>query len=161
MRINATVQVRLDKIEKIRERTKPDGEALTKWKKRSAQAYRSFLFKRFDRFSRGGGNWKNTKRRKSGKTKFILRKTHTVFKALSPVFRSLPGQYERLDRTYIETGFGGQAKHPEGNGKTVAAIAKIHNNGEGIMPVRKIIVRPNSETVQKIIADLDRTVKRG
>jgi len=157
MRLNGNVKVRLDKLAAIRERVKPDGDRLTKWKKRSAQRYRSFLFKRFNKFSRGGGNWRNTKRRKAGKTRFILRKTHTLYKALSPVYRGLPGQYERLDRNYIETGYGGSGRHPNAK-MTVANLAKIHNVGNGIIPQRQIIVSPSSEVIQDIKSDLQRSV---
>lgn len=160
MRLTGSVKVDLGKLKAVREANKPDGDQMTRWKKRSARRYRSFLQKRFDRFSRGGGNWKKTARVLSGAAQFILRKTHTLFRALSPIYRGLPGQFERITKNTIQTGYGGQARHP--NSKiTVAKLARVHNNGLGIVSQRQIVVRPSSEVVRDITADLDRTVKRG
>jgi len=125
---------------------------MMKWKRQAAQLYRSQLFKRFDRFSRGLGNWRNTKRRRAGKTKFILRKTHTLYKSLSPVWRGLPGQYQKINRDSIEVGIKG-GKHPEFKG-TVGQLAAIHNR------TRQIMVRPDSRTRDLQRARLESLLKK-
>ena len=145
------VKVNLAKLKALQTNVALDSPNMIKWKKRAAREYRSFLHKRFNTFSRGGGNWKNTQRRKAGKTKFILRKTHTLFRSLSPVYRNLPGQYEKLSGNSIIVGISG-GRHPEaktkgGNPMSVGKLAQIHNFGEGRMPKRQIIVRPNGELI--------------
>jgi hypothetical protein len=151
------IKVDLSKLTALRDKAKGSSQELMKWKRTAAQQYRSFLFARFDRFSRGGGNWRNTKRRKAGKTKFILRMTHTLFKSLSPVWRNLPGQYQRINGDKIEVGIKG-GKHPRAK-ITVGRLAAIHNNGEGIMPKRQIMVRPDKPTTDKMVKSLDKALK--
>ena len=160
MRIIGKVKVNLAKCPKLRDATRPDAPEVIAWAKRSAQKYRSFLQRRFDRFSRSGGYWPKTKRVKEGRGKFILRDTHTLFRALSPVFRNLPGQFERFDGKRVETGYGGPAIHPTAAPLTVAQLASIHNAGTGIIPRRQIIVRPTGELVNAMREDLDKTVKK-
>ena len=158
VRLDGSTKFDLSKLAALRDRTKPNSRTMTRWKKRSARKYRTFLFKRFDRFSRGGGNWRTTRRRRAGKTRFILRRTHTLMRGLSPVFRNLPGQFERFDRTHIQVGYGGPGKHPSGT-ITVAQLAQIHNSGEGIVPMRQIIVRPNPELIRNMRDDLETSVR--
>ena len=141
------VTVDLSKTKALREITKPRSPVMVRFKKTAAQEYRSELYQRFDRFSRGQGNWKNTQRRRAGKTKFILRKTHTLFKSLSPRFRRLPGQYQRLTGNRIEVGIKG-GKHPEAK-ISVGRLAQIHNSGEGRMPKRQIFVQPTAGLKKK------------
>jgi hypothetical protein len=148
--------------------------ALMKWKRQAAEAYRSQIFNRFNRFSRGGGDWKQTARsranstvkRKGRKIKgadgrlrnaFILRKTHTLFKAWSPVWRNLPGQYQRITEDSVEVGVKG-GRHPEAP-FSVGRLASIHNFGEGNMPKRQMMVKPNKATTDLMIKRLDKLLK--
>lgn len=149
----------LSKIRALRRKVNPRSPAMARWKKRSAQKYRSFLYKRFDRFSRGGGNWRTNQRTRGKRRpkKFILRMSHTLFRSLSPVFRGLPGQFERITTDSIEVGIKG-GRHPNAS-ISVGRLAEIHHTGEGIQSERKIIVRPDTKLRQTLVNDLSRILK--
>ena len=155
-----SVRRKLEALERSTQSPDPNYE---KWLRRIARRMRSQWFHRFDRFSRGGGNWPSTKRRKGsrgrGRAK-ILRKTNTLIRALSPVFRGLAGQWEKIRGNSVETGYGGSARHPEAK-MTVLSLARIHNDGLGIVPRRQIIVQPNAETRRLMIQDGERILKNG
>ena len=158
MKINATVTRDLSGFTQLKDKAQPRSPEMIRYKKRSAQKYRSFLYHRFDRFSRGGGNWKKLSPRTLAarprrRRKFILRVTHTLFKALSPRFRGLPGQFEDLRGNSIIVGYGGGAKHPNSN-KTVAQIAAYHQLGGVNLPQRKVIVRPDAKLREELRNDL-------
>ena len=74
--------------------------------------------------------------------------------------RGLAGQWEKIRGNSIETGYGGSGRHPEAR-MTVRRLAMIHNDGLGVVPQRKIIVRPDSATRQLMIADGERILKNG
>lgn len=163
IRVTASTNSVGRKLRAVERKTEAPDEQYIAWLKRSAQRMRSFWSNRFDRFSRGGGNWKRTKRLKNSKGKrkvFILRLTHTLFRALSPVMRGLPGQWEKITGNNIETGFGGSSRHPNAK-MAVHALAEIHQEGHGFNPKRKMIVRPDMQTRQQIIDDGERMLKRG
>ncbi len=129
------------------------------------EIYRAFVQERFDQFSRGGGGWprlaESTKRQRrkpsrprsrSARRFSILRDTNLMFMALSPTFRSLPGQFQQANRLSVEVGYGGAGYHREAR-MTVARLASIHDSGEGpFLPRREIIVQPPQRTVQ-LMAD--------
>ena len=134
------VVVDLTKFRQLAKVTSNRSPTMKKFKQRAAQDYRSFLFKRFNAASRGDGTWPDTLRRALGLSRFILRKTHTLYKALSPVFRGLPGQYEKLEGNTITVAIRG-GRHPEFKG-TVGRLAEIHHTGEGRNKRRLIFVAP-------------------
>ena len=170
VKISAEVTKDLGDFEKLKRITNPKSPEMRALFKRWAQWWRSDMFKRFDRYSRGGGDWKHTKRsQRRGRGRpiraiapstikqFILRDTHTLYKALSPVYRNLPGQYQKLTGTGIEVGYGGPARHPKSKTKTVAQIAQFHQSGSGFLPQRKVIVQPDKfrrETFEHSIEEL-------
>ena len=157
----STVSVRR-KLRAVEQKTQSPDPNYEKWLRRIARRMRSQWFRRFDRFSRGGGNWRSTKRRRGSRGRNrakILRKTQTLIKALSPVFRGLAGQWEKIRGNSVETGYGGSARHPEAK-MTVLSLARIHNDGLGIVP-RQIIVQPNAETRRLMIQDGERILKNG
>lgn len=159
MQLKSKVTGDLGRILELEKVSDPNSKELMSWKKSSAMKYRSFLYKRFDRFSRGGGNWRKTKAMKrSKKKKFILRISHTLFKALSAVFRKLPGQFEEFKEGKVLTGIGGPGKHPNANMK-VGRLAAIHHHGEGYQTQRKIVVRPDSELKKVLVQDLRSKLK--
>ena len=150
-------------MEALERKTQSPDPNYDKWLRRIARRMRRQWFDRFDRFSRGGGNWKSTNRRRGSRGRNrakILRKTQTLIKALSPVFRGLPGQWEKINGNSVETGYGGSARHPEAK-MTGLSLARIHNEGLGIMPRRQIIVQPNAETRRLMIEDGERILKNG
>lgn len=161
IRVTASTDSVRRKLRGVERKTEAPDENYKRGLRRMAQRYRSFLFNRFDRFSRGGGNWKSTKRRKSSKGKrkpFILRISHTLMRALSPIMRGLPGQYERIKGNTIETGYGGNAKHPDSS-LSVKQLAVIHQKGTARIAARPIIVRPDARTRELMISDIERSIK--
>ena len=110
-----------------------------KFFKLAAVRYRSEMQERFDKYSRGGGDWPPLKRVRarnaaaggSGRQS-ILRDTNTLFRTVTPVFQGLPGQEEKLLRNGISVMIRG-GSHPSGN-LTVGQIARLHQSGAGHLP---------------------------
>lgn len=137
----------------------PIRDVLKKW----AARYRSFAQLRFDRFSKGGGNWKplapsTLRRRRKGKRKnvrkaTILRDTGTLFAALDPTFTSRPGQLEKNIPFGITVGYGGPHRHPKGR-VTIADIASFHQEGGPRLPKRELIVKPDGKTLAAMANDM-------
>lgn len=129
--------------------------------KQWAFIYRVFARRRFNVFSKGGGDWpplarstiaqrrvgKRTK--KVGRRTSILRDTGTLYAALEPRMSRPPGALEKIFREGVEVGFGGPARHPKGRA-TIADIARFHDAGEGNLPEREIIADPNRKTMRKM-----------
>lgn len=125
---------------------------LIKWGAR----YRAFVQRRFIKFSRGGGDWPPLKRkRKRGKLSSakILRNTGTMLAALTPVFKDVPGQIQKYRQLSVLVGYGGPSAHPSGGTATIADIAEFHQTGAGNLPERKIIVPPDSRTLNGMAKD--------
>lgn len=93
----------------------------------------------------------------------ILRDTGTLFAALSPTFTNKPGAIEENIPFGIRVGYGGPARHTDGESKsppTIADIASFHQNGVGRLPKREIIVAPDSKTIRGMIGDMERAVDK-
>ena len=121
--------------------------------------FRSFLQQRFVKYSRGAG-WPPLKRkRKRGSLAeaAILRDTNTMFMALDPSFKGLPGQMEVNEPYGILAGYGGPHRHPKA-GISVADLAAIHDQGLGNVPKREIIVTPPSNVVSAMADDMQRAL---
>lgn len=143
--------------------------------------YESFIRRRFDRFSRGGGDWPPlsprtirarrpaarhkrartvTKGRNAskgvgvGRTVSILRNTGTLFGALTI---GAAGNAFRHTPGGIAFGFKG-GKHP--GGTTIAQIAAWHNSGAGNNPRRRILVQPDTVTLKQMRGDLNRAIQQ-
>lgn len=90
----------------------PIRRAIKQWGRR----YRAFARERFDKFSKGGGDWQkladSTKKRRRGKTYSILKDTEILFAALTPTFQNRPGQFEQDIPFGIRVGYGGPGRHP-------------------------------------------------
>lgn len=129
--------------------------------KQWAFAYRVFARRRFNVFSRGGGDWPPLKKStiagrrvgkrigQVGRRVSILRDTGTLLAALEPRMSRPPGLLERIFSEGVEVGFGGPARHPKGRA-TIADIARFHDAGEGNLPERKIIADPDHKTMRKM-----------
>lgn len=138
--------------------------AVVKTLKQWGVRYRSFVQRRFDLFSKGGGNWPPLKpatiarRRKGpGQGKIaILRDTGTLFRALNPVLGQ-PGSLEEIRPFAVVLGFGGASVHPNGKA-TIADIASFHNAGAGHLPKRQIIVMPSRELLRDMAGDAQRNL---
>lgn len=139
--------------------------ALKQWGAR----YRGFAQRRFDKFSKGGGDWPPLAastlagRRKGSNKKAkikaaILRDTGTLFAALNPSFGA-PGAIEQTTKFGIVVGYGGPGRYPQG-GATIADIANFHQTGAGHLPVRRIIVPPPSDVIAGMISDMERALQK-
>ena len=138
----------------------PVNDAVTQWGVR----VRAWLQERFDKYSKGGGNWpplsESTLRQRRGTTASILRDTGLLFAALSPVFVGAPGALQDRLKNGIRVGFGGPATHASGGSASVSDIAYFHQVGAGILPVRKIIETPGIDVQQEMANDLQRAISR-
>ena len=97
-----------------------------------------------------GAKGAKTTTRGSGASFAILRDTGTLLAALTI---GAPGNKNEVIDAGIEVGFGGADKHPKAKGATIADIARYHNAGSGTLPVRKILVLPDTSTVSGMQAD--------
>jgi hypothetical protein len=171
--MTVTVTINKKKLKALEGLTSQRSPEMVAFKKGAAKDYRAFLFDRFNRFSRGGGNWKKTQRWKRNKPRrggqfkvagggkrfhLILRDTNTLMNALTPEFSRKPGQYQKLSGNSIIIGIKG-GKHPKFKG-SVGKLAAIHNYGKGRMPKRQIFVMASQELQQQWAAQLKALPKR-
>jgi len=161
--IKGGVVVEIQGIKKYREalaRTGADDSgAIERCKTRMAARWRAFIQARWETYSRGGGNWKPLKPgyRPGGA---ILRDTSTMFAAVSPVARGMPGQLEESTGVLsVAVGFGGPARHPTARNLSIADLAEVHQLGLGSVPQRKIIVAPDPATRAGMRDDCERMTK--
>jgi hypothetical protein len=141
----------------------PVRDMYTQW----AARMRSFWRERYDKYSKGGGDWKRlepetVKRRKAGKdgnkTASILRDTNTLYRALHPKIQQ-PGRYTERGPAFIIIGYGGSGIHPDA-GVTIQKVAMWHQMGMGNNPTRKIIVDPDQKTRDGMIKDGNRALAK-
>jgi len=129
--------------------------------------YLSFAQERFDKYSKGGGDWTPLKkstidRRRSGTKRSkssglpkttILRDTGVLLNTLD--FRTkVRGQLREDLPNGIRVGFGGPARHGSGGIATIADIASFHDSGAGHLPKRTIIAQPDQITIKQMVDDL-------
>ena len=140
----------------------PMRDAFKQW----AFRFRSAMRERYDRFSRGGGNWKglkeSTKRARRGRGVggiSILRDTNTLFTVFTPIFKRIAGQFERNVPFGIVVGYGGSGMHPKGK-MTVARLAEIHHEGLGNNPERKLLVDPSDHLKRQMANDIERALQK-
>ena len=143
--------------------TGPVADALKQW----AVRVRSWLQERFDKNSKGGGEWpalseKTIAKRRKGNgdgSPAILRDLGLLFAVLNPVFTGQPGAIEESIPYGVRVGFGGSTAH--GNGAaTISDIAAYHQEGAGHLPVREIIVTPDNNIQELMSNDMRRALDR-
>lgn len=139
-----------------------------------------FIRKRFDSFSKGGGDWaplaestllgrrRTARARKSirqlkrrslrvlarQQSTSILRDTGILFGATQVNGRG--SIFENIDKG-VRVGFAGAKMHKRGHA-TVAQIAIFHQRGGARLPQRKILVPPDDATQQAMLGDYKREV---
>lgn len=123
-----------------------------------------FLVARWERMSRGG--WTPlrpaTLARKAalGLLMLILRATDRMFQAFSPEFARKPGKVSQDVPFGVRVGFGPGMRYPhDRGGPTMASIAMWHQTGAGRLPVRKIIVPPDTATKAQMRAVMGKAMK--
>jgi hypothetical protein len=121
--------------------------------KQWAIRYRSFIQQRYNKYSRGGGDWAPLKQATidAKGSSGILIDTGLMFSALTPVWQSPPGGINRFITGGVEVGFGGEAGRPDGL-LTIAELAAIHQE------TRPIIVQPDNDTMEGCARDLERAL---
>jgi hypothetical protein len=161
-----TVELKGRKLTAIAKTLSPQSPAMAVALKQIAAIYRSFVQLRFDKFSRGQGNWKKlapatiAARRGPKGVVSILRDKGLLFAALQPTFTGTPGALEQRTTTGIRVGYGGPHRHGTGGGVSIADIASFHNEGSGHLPQRKIIVEPDETTLKLMQKRVDITLQR-
>lgn len=152
--------------------------------KRWARIYLGFSKERFDRLSKsgGGGEWdpleeSTIRQRRHGKggqrgakamrraaatgggQVSILRDTYTLYRALEPSIHAV-GRWEHVYPSGIEVGIGGADSHPGGEGLTIGRLAEIHQEGQGRVPARPLLVEPNAATIRLMEREAALAVKQ-
>jgi len=96
----------------------------------------------------------------TGKTVSILRDTGTLFNSIAPTLSGKPGQIQ-LDIPFgVRVGIGGPAQHPEGEGKTIAEIAEMHQTGGAHLPKRTIFVAPSKQALDQMSQGMERAIAK-
>lgn len=145
----------------------PISDAIKQW----AYRYRGYAQERYDKFSKGGGNWeplspRTVKGRRKGKRKgkfgatSILRDTGTLFRVLTPTFNNTPGAIEERIPYGVRVGYGGTHSHGEFGWSSIADIASYHQEGTSFLPQREIIVEPTITVMKGMGEDMTRALKR-
>lgn len=128
-------------------------------RKQWAVRYSAFVRRRYSK--EGDGDWQAlapstlAKRRKKGKGAKILRDTGILYGALEV---GASGNYLKRLRRGLRFGFA-NTPYP-GSDKSIRAIAIIHQRGSGRNPKREILVDPDQKTMNGMISDLKRSIKR-
>ena len=125
-----------------------------------AQLYRAEMLERFERLTRGGGEWPYLKHvrprnRKNGTTdprqQDILWDEGFLVGSLQPEFQraEMNGGRQQIDGSEITIGFAKAVKHRHSQ-LTVQDIADKHQSGDGV-PIRQILVPPSDELKETMI----------
>lgn len=115
-----------------------------------AMRYRSFIQRRWNTFSRGGGDWPALKYRDGS----ILRDTNTLFTAMTPAVVAPSGSINEFFENGVVVGFGGPSMHPAG--VSIEQVVMWHQSGAGNNPVREVIVEPDNQTRNQMLDDMKR-----
>lgn len=122
--------------------------------------YRVYLWERFNKYSRGGGNWKGlrpgTLRAKLAKgfPRDILVRTRILQSVMKPTASA------RIIKTGkgIRLIFGGGKRYP--NGTSVAVVMDAHDKGGGNLPKRQILVKPTGQVLRNMAIIQERGMQR-
>ena len=172
------VKFKFEGLRHIRKRLKDTSGPVDQMFKDWGEKYLGFVKRRFNKFSKGGGDWRKLDpatvrarrkggKRKSGKRKRAKKETSRVaILADTGILKGgltvgKAGNLFKRTRKGIRVGFGGLNIHPETKGLTIKALAVIHDQGlpkKGI-PQRQILVKPDERLKRRMKSDLRRTIK--
>jgi hypothetical protein len=144
-----------------------DAAAFDAFGKKVLAMYAFFAMRRFDIFSRGGGDWKplaqSTIKGRKHKGKNNARSPASILRDTGTLFRSLsighPANIMRKRGDTFEYGIGGPMEHP-GSKSTVGRIAAYHQAGGAVPnrpPQRKILVAP--PTTDQVWSEFEKAAK--
>jgi hypothetical protein len=114
--------------------------------------FRAYIRQRFYSQSRGAGEWPPLaavtlrRRRGRGVGAAILRDTGALFAATQPSLGNGAALIQERNRRFL--GFTAELN----NGTQLGAIAGYHQDGEGRLPVRRILVDPPQNILNKMAA---------
>ena len=109
----------------------------------------------------GNGSWKKlssetlARRRKGGAGAKILRDTGTLLRALDV---GGSGNISQPIKHGVRYGFSASSTHP--SGKSIADIARYHDEGIGSNPERKILLIPDKPTINGMKKDLENSIAK-
>lgn len=126
-------------------------------RKGNSNSIQSQLSKR-GKFNIGAASSVNRDMQSAGGRFAILANTGTLKNAIDPRFENPSGSLREEILYGVRVGYGGSAKHENTKG-TIDALASYHQEGNGNLPQRKIIVDPPDNIVQLMIDDADRAVE--
>lgn len=149
MQLDVQITLRLDPIDRlIKELDKRDGEIYATLLDCS-EIYRQFIFERFLKYAKGGGNWKRLSasylrwKRRHGKDTRILVRDKILLEALRPKRASIIKSSDGLRMQFARG-----KSYPKGT--PVAVVLQAHNEGGGRLPKREVLVPPDAATGKKI-----------
>lgn len=138
---------------KITSDAPPVRRMLNRWGHR----FLGFLHDRYEKYSRGGGDWPDlapsTKRHRKkarkghrGPRKFAILIEYEIL--IGSLQVGSPGNILTVGRDSVTAGIGGSARYSQGKRTrgglpTIRDIANFHQQGRGNNPVRKIVVEPD------------------
>lgn len=91
-----------------------------------------------------------------GKHSILIDRLASIRKALTP---GAPGSLWRWLHNGVRVGFGGPAKHPDGKA-TIRDIAVFHDQGEGRLPRRQILHKPDRAFRKMMLETLGKGIDR-
>jgi len=136
--------------------------ALDEW----GRLYADFTKRRFVKFSRGGGNWRQLaqstieakRRRGAANPTRILVDTGLLLGELEPrvggfsgVRSTKRGMQLRLDMSAMSSSYA--------RGNTTGDVAGYHNTGGGRLPRRQIFIQPTKELRRKMAQAMQRAIR--
>lgn len=133
----------------------PDNKRALAWK-RIGVIYLAYVRRKFVENSRGGGLWpplkRKRKRNKSLDNQAILRDTGFLLQSIS---LGAAGNYFQNDINSVTVGFA-KVPHGNDNASNLREIAIYHNEGQGNLPQREILLAPDAQTQDRMTLELKR-----
>jgi len=163
------VRFELDGLKNLQRHTRAQSGPYNRMWKQIGAIMLGFWRRRYERFSKGGGDWKDlapstkrgrqkAKRGSKGQRRFaILRDKGLLLNALA--VGSGGSVLERRGRG-IRVGFSNR-KHPESD-FTLADLADTHQRGNpaGNLPARPILVEPDARTIRTLRRVISATIPK-
>ena len=151
MPLRAEVRLNLNSFKRLKRVVTKDGRPVYRLLREWIRIYRRWLYDRFVKFSRGGGNWPDLKPgTKAAKTRQgfgteILIRTRVLEEQFSPVSRTqiISARQGAVIR------FGAGKTYPDGT--PVEDVIRWHNDGAGNLPVRELLPDPDASVVRDMV----------
>jgi len=159
--LGPSVRINLQGLSKFRQRINAGGAPVDKLLKIWQARYKQYILQRFDKYSKGGGDWPAlspftvARKSKKGGNTAILVDTGQMRLMLDPEIAGDSGT--KYGKWFVSVGFGG-AGGSHGN-VTLADIASFHQAGGPNLPQRKILVPPDVNVLKLMALDAEKILK--